>query len=845
MGDTVIPAAFKGAGRSEGLKIWRIEKLDPKEIPTSTYGQFFTGDAYIILKSRKTGSSLAHDLFFWLGKECSQDEAGAAAMLTVALDDSLGGAPIQHREVQGHESSAFTGLFKKGVTYKQGGVASGFKHVETNISSVRRLLHLKGKRNVRATEVPMEWKSFNEGDSFILDIGNALFVWNGAKSNFNERRASIMFATSVRDNERGGRAKVAVVDPGDPTPPAMEKVLGEKPSKLADPIPDNDVKVAREDQQNTKLYHVSDASGQLVMSEVANRPLTQDLLKTEDCYILDQAGQRIFVWKGKGATRTERAAAMSNALGFIKAKGYPNHTCIETVNENAESSLFKQMFQSWKVKGQTAGLGKSHSMGRIAKVENVSFDAATLHAHPEQAAQQRMVDDGTGKVQVWRIEGPEMVEVKSSQYGQFYGGDCYIILYTYQVRNRDAYIIYYWQGRHATVDELGTSALKAVELDDQYNGAPVQVRVTMGKEPNHFMAIFKGKLIIYEGGTSREGGQSQAADTRLFQVRGTDETNTKAIEVPARSASLNSNDVFVLQSPSNVHLWYGKGASGDEREMAKTVSRLISKRDPEIVIEGQEKPDFWNAIGGKAPYASAPRLQEEEQDNPARLFLVSNATGRVVVDEISDFTQDDLEEDDVMILDTWDQVFVWIGADANVTEKQESLRITKEYLDTDPSGRDPDTPIIKVKMGFEPPTFTGWFLAWDPFKWSEGKTYDQLKAEFGDASAVVDVTTLITQSMAKSSIDGKSPNKGGSTLQAGEPVRDVGQMNLNGNFVPGQTFSYEELIGEEIPEGVDPTKKELYLSDEDFESVFGMSRDKFNSLAGWKRTGLKKEKKLF
>ncbi|XP_035662029.1 advillin-like isoform X2 [Branchiostoma floridae] len=815
MGDTVIPAAFKGAGRSEGLKIWRIEKLDPKEIPTSTYGQFFTGDAYIILKSRKTGSSLAHDLFFWLGKECSQDEAGAAAMLTVALDDSLGGAPIQHREVQGHESSAFTGLFKKGVTYKQGGVASGFKHVETNISSVRRLLHLKGKRNVRATEVPMEWKSFNEGDSFILDIGNALFVWNGAKSNFNERRASIMFATSVRDNERGGRAKVAVVDPGDPTPPAMEKVLGEKPSKLADPIPDNDVKVAREDQQNTKLYHVSDASGQLVMSEVANRPLTQDLLKTEDCYILDQAGQRIFVWKGKGATRTERAAAMSNALGFIKAKGYPNHTCIETVNENAESSLFKQMFQSWKVKGQTAGLGKSHSMGRIAKVENVSFDAATLHAHPEQAAQQRMVDDGTGKVQVWRIEGPEMVEVKSSQYGQFYGGDCYIILYTYQVRNRDAYIIYYWQGRHATVDELGTSALKAVELDDQYNGAPVQVRVTMGKEPNHFMAIFKGKLIIYEGGTSREGGQSQAADTRLFQVRGTDETNTKAIEVPARSASLNSNDVFVLQSPSNVHLWYGKGASGDEREMAKTVSRLISKRDPEIVIEGQEKPDFWNAIGGKAPYASAPRLQEEEQDNPARLFLVSNATGRVVVDEISDFTQDDLEEDDVMILDTWDQVFVWIGADANVTEKQESLRITKEYLDTDPSGRDPDTPIIKVKMGFEPPTFTGWFLAWDPFKWSEGKTYDQLKAEFGDASAVVDVTT------------------------------DVGQMNLNGNFVPGQTFSYEELIGEEIPEGVDPTKKELYLSDEDFESVFGMSRDKFNSLAGWKRTGLKKEKKLF
>ena len=41
------------------------------------------------------------------------------------------------------------------------------------------------------------------------------------------------------------------------------------------------------------------------------------------------------------------------------------------------------------------------------------------------------------------------------------------------------------------------------------------------------------------------------------------------------------------------------------------------------------------------------------------------------------------------------------------------------YLKTDPTGsRDPQTPIITVKQGFEPPTFTGWFMAWDPAKWS-------------------------------------------------------------------------------------------------------------------------------
>lgn len=54
------------------------------------------------------------------------------------------------------------------------------------------------------------------------------------------------------------------------------------------------------------------------------------------------------------------------------------------------------------------------------------------------------------------------------------------------------------QGRHATQDEITACAYQAVSVDNKYNGAPVQVRVTMGKEPRHFLAIFKGKLIVYE-----------------------------------------------------------------------------------------------------------------------------------------------------------------------------------------------------------------------------------------------------------------------------------------------------------------------------------------------------------
>lgn len=50
-------------------------------------------------------------------------------------------------------------------------MASGFQHVPTNNVAVKRLLHVRGRRVVRATEVLVSWESFNKGDTFILDLG--------------------------------------------------------------------------------------------------------------------------------------------------------------------------------------------------------------------------------------------------------------------------------------------------------------------------------------------------------------------------------------------------------------------------------------------------------------------------------------------------------------------------------------------------------------------------------------------------------------------------------------------------------------------------------------------------
>ena len=63
-------------------------------------------------------------------------------------------------------------------------------------------------------------------------------------------------------------------------------------------------------------------------------------------------------------------------------------------------------------------------------------------------------------------------------------------------------------------------------------------------------------------------------------------------------------------------------------------------RDPVKVLEGDEKPEFWDALGGKTEYGSGKWLQEVVPSYPPRLFQCSNASGRFMVEEIFDFAQE-------------------------------------------------------------------------------------------------------------------------------------------------------------------------------------------------------------
>lgn len=59
---------------------------------------------------------------------------------------------------------------------------------------------------------------------------------------------------------------------------------------------------------------------------------------------------------------------------------------------------------------------------------------------------------------------------------------------------------------------------------------------------------------------------------------------------------------------------------------------------------------------------------------------------------------------------------------------QSTSHAAKDYVDSDPSGRK-GLPITTIKQGAEPPTFTGWFQAWDLKMW-ETDPLDRIRARF-------------------------------------------------------------------------------------------------------------------
>jgi gelsolin len=324
------------AGKQEGIQIWRVEKFHIVPWPREEYGKFYDGDSYLVLKTLKQGNSFKWDIHFWLGEKTTQDEAGTAAYKTVELDDQLGGAPVQHREVQDYESELFLSYFNPSVQILRGGVESGFNHVKPEEYETR-LLHLKGKTTVHVKQVSLDSDSLNSGDVFVLDGGMKLYQWNGKQASVREKNKAGEIARAIRE-ERKGQPKIATIEEGQEDEDFWGLIGGKGP--IASAAEGGDDLEAEKTNKGTKaLYQLSDASGQLKFTEKAKGKIIKSHFISQDVFIFD-TGYEVFAWIGKGASINEKRSALPKAQEYLAKYNRPAYLPISRISEGAEGEAF-------------------------------------------------------------------------------------------------------------------------------------------------------------------------------------------------------------------------------------------------------------------------------------------------------------------------------------------------------------------------------------------------------------------------------------------------------------------------------------------------------------------------
>jgi gelsolin len=348
--------AWDGAGAEKGIQIWRIEKFEVKHWPKEKYGEFFGGDSYIILHTKISDEGKkTYDVHFWLGGETSQDEAGTAAYKTVELDDLLGDEPVQYREVQGNESKGFLDMFPK-MTVLAGGVESGFTHVKAKEYKPR-LMHVTGyKKTVQVYEVPVAHDSLNDSDCFVLDCGYQIYQFNGTKASAWEKRKANVIIDGLKAARHGKVKTTYTIDGIDDTAsPLIEEFwahFGGRPESIKDEEPTPEPVTGE-----VSLHQISDASGDMTITEVGRGKLDRSMLVSDDSFILDGIGT-LFVWIGKGANVAEKREAMAHATEYITSAGRDWKTPVVRCMEGKETPEFWSTFGGAVCGGRAADFCK-------------------------------------------------------------------------------------------------------------------------------------------------------------------------------------------------------------------------------------------------------------------------------------------------------------------------------------------------------------------------------------------------------------------------------------------------------------------------------------------------------
>ncbi|XP_062129122.1 uncharacterized protein LOC133840938 isoform X4 [Drosophila sulfurigaster albostrigata] len=566
----------------------------------------------------------------------------------------------------------------------------------------------------------------------------------------------------------------------------------------------------------------------------------------------------------------------------------PDWCVLGKITQNMETVLFKEKFSDWP-ELEREDLEKDYLANGVHVVRalnGVALHKGEAYQEPNLVLEQSNLGRGnfyydndtmrhfdviTKSTDKWQIHEFNFDSAEAREdYAHFYSAESYIVRWVYQISvtvrelsgkvsnrstvGRDRCVYFTWQGQDSSANEKGAAALLTVELDKE-KGA--QMRVAQGDECTAFVRLFK-QLWQHQG--RKEQCLARRASWRLYQLQGnvTEETLLKEVACESRQLRSRSSMLLLHGAEGQVLLWHGCKSAEHTRAVALAAAESLIEQLPTDLFscesatllqleEGEENAVCKQALGLEEQRNYGSLLGNSKiYDYTLRLFNFSSTQGIFKAVELMDplrcqdrhspypFAQAQLynaRQPTIFLLDDGDELWLWMGwwpledvkinseerssptndnrAGVNrlISERRAALETAVDYWRAK-HGDNEAAAFHGIKghvvwAGLEPLAFRALFPAW-----TEREDVREINLEDGRS----DVATPISEMLA--------------------------QMTQT-------EYPLEVLKARPLPEGVEPTRLELYLSSDDFQLALGMSREEFEQLPVWKQTKLKKERGLF